>query len=331
MAHVKYWQAVNMTLREELERDESVCLFGEDVAYGGPFGASRNLADEFGPLRVRDTPISEAAIVGAALGAAMTGLRPVVEVMFFDFVTLAMDQLVNQAAKISYMSGGKFHAPMVIRTLCGAGRGTGPQHGQSLEGWLGHVPGLKVVWPSSPEDAKGLLKAAIRDDDPVVVVESLGLWGKRGEVPDGDYLVPIGQGATRRKGEDVTVVAWGSVVNRVLEAVDQLADEGIDAEVLDLRTLSPIDKELILSSLRRTGRLMVVHDAVAPFGTGAEVAAIAATAGFGALKAPVTRVTPPFAPVPFTPNLEQAYFPQVEDVKDAVRNLVNAKTLGRRT
>lgn len=255
----------------------------------------------------------------------MTGLRPVAEVMFFDFVTLAMDQLVNQAAKISYMSGGKFHAPMVIRTLCGAGRGTGPQHGQSLEVWLSHVPGLKVVWPATPEDAKGLLKAAIRDDDPVVVVESLGLWGQRGEVPDGDHVLPIGQGVTRREGEDATVVAWGSAVGRALEATEQLSEEGIEAEVLDLRTLSPLDEDLILSSLRRTGRLAVVHDAVAPFGAGAEVAAIAASAGFGALKAPVARVTPPFAPVPFTPNLEQAYFPQPDDVKDAVRDLVNSK------
>lgn len=211
------------------------------------------------------------------------------------------------------------------RTLSGAGRGTGPQHGQNLEGWLAHVPGLKVVWSSTPEDAKGLLKSAIRDDDPVVVVESLGLWGQRGEVPDEDRLVPIGLGAIRREGEDATVVAWGSTVRRALEAAEQLSEEGIEAEVLDLRTLSPIDEALILSSLRKTGRLVIVHDAVAPFGPGAEVATIAASAGFGSLKAPVTRVAPPFAPVPFTPNLEQAYFPQPEDVRAAVSNLVNAK------
>lgn len=312
-----------------MERDPSVCIVGEDVAYGGPFGATKDLEEQFGSLRVRNTPISEAGFVGAALGAAMTGMRPVVEVMFFDFVTLVMDQLVNQAAKISYMSGGKFQAPMVIRTLSGAGRGTGPQHGQNLEGWLGHVPGLKVVWSSTPEDAKGLLKSAIRDDDPVVVVESLGLWGQRGEVPDEDRLVPIGLGAIRREGEDATVVAWGSTVRRALEAAEQLSEEGIEAEVLDLRTLSPIDEALILSSLRKTGRLVIVHDAVAPFGPGAEVATIAASAGFGSLKAPVTRVAPPFAPVPLTPNLEQAYFPQYfpqpEDVRAAVSNLVNAK------
>lgn len=325
MAKLKYWQAVNAALREEMERDPSVCIVGEDVAYGGPFGATKDLEEQFGSLRVRNTPISEAGFVGAALGAAMTGMRPVVEVMFFDFVTLVMDQLVNQAAKISYMSGGKFQAPMVIRTLSGAGRGTGPQHGQNLEGWLAHVPGLKVVWSSTPEDAKGLLKSAIRDDDPVVVVESLGLWGQRGEVPDEDRLVPIGLGAIRREGEDATVVAWGSTVRRALEAAEQLSEEGIEAEVLDLRTLSPIDEALILSSLRKTGRLVIVHDAVAPFGPGAEVATIAASAGFGSLKAPVTRVAPPFAPVPFTPNLEQAYFPQPEDVRAAVSNLVNAK------
>ena len=322
VARLKYWQGINAALREELERDSSVCVIGEDVAYGGPFGATSDLEQEFGSLRVRDTPISEAAIVGTALGAAMTGLRPVVEVMFFDFVTLAMDQLVNQAAKISYMSAGKFHAPMVIRTLCGAGRGTGPQHGQSLEAWLSHVPGLKVVWPSTPEDAKGLLKAAIRDDDPVVVIESLKLWGTRGEVPEEDDIVPIGHSLVRRSGKDATIVAWGSAVRRALEAAEQLAEDGIEAEVLDLRTLSPIDEDSILSSLTRTGRLAIVQDAVAPLGVGAEVAAIAASAGYNVLKAPVARITPPFAPIPFTPNLEEAYFPQADDVKRSVHELV---------
>lgn len=322
MARVKYWQAVNTALREELERDSSVCVMGEDVAYGGPFGATRDLEKEFGPLRVRDTPISEAAIVGTALGSAMTGMRPVAEIMFFDFMTLAMDQIVNQAAKISYMSAGKFHAPMVIRTLCGAGRGTGPQHGQSLEAWLSHVPGLKVVWPSTPEDAKGLLKAAIRDDDPVVMIESLQLWGSRGEVPDGEHLVTIGQSAIRRSGKDATIVAWGSAVSRALEAAEALAEDGIDTEVLDLRSLNPIDEDSILASLQRTGRLAIVQDAVAPLGIGAEVSAIASSAGYDSLKAPVARVAPPFAPVPFTPNLEKTYFPQAENVKNAVHELL---------
>lgn len=323
MAQLKFWQAINHALRAEMARDPRVVIFGEDVGkIGGPFGASRGLLEAFGPQRVRDTPISEAAIVGVGLGAALNGLRPVAEVMFMDFVTLAMDQLVNQSAKMAYMSGGKMSVPLVVRTLCGAGRGTGPQHGQSLEAWLAHVPGLKVVWPSCPTDAKGLLQAAIRDDDPVVFVESLNLWNTREEVPDGDCALPIGKGVVRRAGRDVTVVAWGSAVPRALTAATDLARRGIEAEVLDLRSLSPLDEELVLGSLSRTGRLVVVHDAVAPFGPGAEIAALAASKGFAALKAPVVRVTAPFSPVPFAPELERVYFPQPEAIAGAVTALL---------
>jgi pyruvate/2-oxoglutarate/acetoin dehydrogenase E1 component len=323
MAQRKYWQAINEALASEMERDASVVVLGEDVgAPGGVYVATRGLQERFGAVRVRDTPISEGILVGLATGAAMTGLRPVIEIMFMDFMTLAADQLVNHAAKVASVSGGAFSAPMVVRTMCGAGRSTGPQHGQSLESWLAHVPGLKVVWPSNAADAKGLLTAAIRDDNPVVVVESLALWGTRCEVPDGDHVVPIGRAAVARAGGDVTLACWGAAVPRALEAADLLAADGIGAEVLDLRTISPLDTGALLESLGRTGRLVIVHDAVGPFGAGAEVAAVAAGEGFGALKAPVRRVTAPFAPVPFPGHLERGYFPQAQDVADAARGLL---------
>lgn len=323
MGTLKYWQAINSALAEEMERDPSVCIIGEDVAEpGGPFGATTKLLDKFGAWRVRDTPISEAAIVGAALGASMTGLRPVAEVMFMDFMTLAMDQVVNQAAKISYMSAGSYKAPMVVRTLAGAGRGTGPQHSQTFEAWLGNVPGLKVVWGSNPADAKGLLKAAIRDDSPVVVIESLSLWSMRGDVPDDpETIVPIGKAATVRSGKDVTIVSWGAAVHRALAAAEELAPD-VDAEVIDLRTISPVDEETVLDSVRRTGRLVIVHDSPAPYGGGAEIAALAVDKAFSDLKAPVRRITPPFAPTPFPPNLEEAFFPQAGDIVRAVNSLV---------
>src|SRR3954452_20494440 len=287
MAERKYWQAINDALHEEMERDPSVVVLGEDVARaGGVYVATKGLLEAYGPARVRDTPISEQILVGLATGAAMTGLRPVLEIMFMDFLTLASDQLVNHAAKVASISAGEFSAPLVIRTMCGAGRGTGPQHGQSFESWIAHVPGLKVVWPSNPADAKGLLLAAIRDPNPVVVVESLALWGRRGEVPDGDGAVPIGKASVVREGTDVTIVAWGAAVPRALDAAGSLADDdGVSAEVVDLRTLSPLDEDTLLASLAKTGRLIVVHDAVTAFGPGAEVAALAAGPGFGLLRA----------------------------------------------
>jgi pyruvate/2-oxoglutarate/acetoin dehydrogenase E1 component len=324
MPELKYWKAINEAISEEMDRDSRVVLVGEDVGKpGGTYVASKGLYDRFGSNRVRDTPISEAALVGLATGAAMTGLRPIVEIMFFDFLTLACDQLVNHAAKVSFVSGGEFHVPMVMRTICGAGKNTGPQHGQSLESWIGHVPGLKVVWPSNPADMKGLLKSAVRDANPVVVIESLALWSSRGEAPEGEHLVPLGKAAVPRAGEDVSLVSWGGAMPRTLAAAERLDSEhGISAEVVDLRSLSPIDEETILSSLAKTGRLVVVHDAVRPFGGGAEIAAIAAGEGFDLLRAPVRRVTAPFAPVPFPPQLEDAYFPQVGDVVRAVREVV---------
>jgi len=324
MPQIKYWKAINEAIAEEMERDDRVVLFGEDVGKsGGTYVATKGLYDRFGGNRVRDTPISEGTLVGLATGAAMTGLRPIVEIMFFDFLTLASDQLVNHAAKVASVSGGEFQVPMVMRTMCGAGKNTGPQHGQSLETWVAHIPGLKVVWPSNPSDMKGLLKAAVRDPNPVVVIESLALWASRSDVPEGDHLVEIGQAAVACEGDDVTIVSWGGAMPRTLRAADALAaDHGISAEVVDLCTLSPLDEETILASLAKTGRLVIVHDAVRPYGGGAEVAALAAGEGFGTLKAPVRRVTAPFAHVPFPPQLEQAYYPQVEDIIDAARATV---------
>ena len=324
MPQLKYWKAINDAIAEEMERDDRVVLIGEDVGKpGGTYIATKGLYDRFGANRVRDTPISEATLIGLGTGAAMTGLRPIVEIMFFDFLTLASDQLVNHAAKVSSVSGGEFQVPMVMRTMCGAGKNTGPQHGQSLETWVAHIPGLKVVWPSNPADMKGLLKAAVRDPNPVVVIESLALWGTKGEVPEGDHVVPIGLAAVAREGDDVTVVSWGGAVPRVLAAAEALATgHGISTEVVDLRTLSPLDEATILASLAKTGRLVIVHDAVRPYGGGAEIAALAAGEGFESLKAPVRRVTAPFAHVPFSPELEKAYYPQVQDVVDAVRATV---------
>lgn len=328
MSTVKYWQAVNTALREELAHDELVHVFGEDVgAPGGPFGATKGLQAEFGEWRVRDTPISEAAIAGMAVGAAMSGLRPVAEIMYFDFMTLAMDALVNQAAKMSYMSAGSYAVPLTVRTLCGAQRGSGPQHSQSLESWLVAVPGLKVVWGGTPADAKGLLKSAIRDDDPVVVIESMSLWGTRGEVPDDpEHLVPIGQALVRRAGSDATLVCWGGTVPRAMAAAEALEAEGVDVEVLDLRTLSPLDKPRLLDSLDRTGHLVVVQDATGPCSVGAEVVRIAATEGFASMRGPAAVVHPPFAPVPFPPGLEGEYYSGADDVVATVRQIIGKET-----
>lgn len=313
MSTTKYWQAINRALHEEMGRDERVLVIGEDVAGpGGPFAATKGLLDAFGPHRVRDTPISEAAIVGTALGAAMAGYRPVVEVMFLDFVTVAMDQVVNQAAKVSYMSAGGFSAPMVIRSICASGRRTGPQHSQSLEAWLAHVPGLKVVWGSTPADAYGLLKSAIRDDGPVYVIESLANWSMRGEVPDEEAVVPIGEAVVRREGTDLTLVTWGGAASRVQAALDLVPD--ISVELIDLRTISPWDRNTVLSSVERTGRLLVVHDAVVDFGVGAEIAAVVGDACFDSLKAPVKRLGAPYAPSPFAPHLEEVYLPHPEAI-----------------
>jgi pyruvate dehydrogenase E1 component beta subunit len=324
MKDLKFWQAINEAMHEEFERDELVTLAGEDAAMpGGAFSASRGLLDRFGEKRVRDTPISEAAIAGLGVGAAVNGLRPIVEIMFMDFLTLALDQIVNQAAKQSFMSAGRLRVPLTIRTMCGAGRNAGPQHSQSLEAWLGHVPGLKVVWPSTPGDAKALLKAAIRDDNPVVVIESLTLWTTRGPVGDADALIEIGKAEIKRQGRDVTLVCVGSMVLRALAAAEELSAEGIEVEVLDLRTVSPLDRETILVSVARTHRLAIAHDAVKPFGFGAEVAAIVAEEALNELDAPIRRIAAPWAPVGTAPAQEAAYYPDTAQIKAVIRSMLS--------
>lgn len=320
MAEMRYLRAINQALADAMAADPNVILFGEDVGdAGGSFGASRGLRDRFGPERVLDTPISEAALAGAAVGAALSGLRPVAEIMFMDFTTLVMDALVNQAAKARFMFGGQRSVPMVLRTPHGGGLGAGPQHSQCLEAWFAHVPGLKVVCPSDPASAYGLLRAAIDDPDPVVFVEHKALYAMKGEVPDDPPIIPLGKAAILREGRDATIVAYGAAVHTALAAAKQLAEEGIEAEIVDLRSIQPWDEATVLASLSRTHRLVVVHEAVEAFGVGAEIVARMADIGFDELDGPILRVAAPFMPVPFSKGLETAYLPTPERIAAAVR------------
>lgn len=316
---MKFWQGVNQALVEEMDRDERTFLIGEDVArVGGPYGITRGLLDRYGPSRVRDTPISESLLAGLGTGAAAVGLRPIVEIMFFDFAMLAMDQIVNQAAKYRYFTGHSL--PLTIRTMCGAGGPNGAQHSQNFEAWFCAVPGLKVVMPSNAADAKGLLKSSIRDQDPTLFIETQGLLTARHEVPlEEDYLVPLGAAAIPREGGDVTVVAIGRMVDRALEAAEQLAAEGISVEVLDPRTLAPLDRPAIVESIRKTGRLVVAQDATSPFSFAAEVCALAAESCLSELKTEPVRVTAPFINVPTPMPLAEARAPGVEDIASALR------------
>lgn len=323
MPEARYVRAITEALAEEMSRDERVILLGEDVgAPGGTFGATRGLYQEFGKNRVRDTPISETAIVGAAIGAAVNGLRPVAEVMFMDFIATCWDQVVNQMAKMRYMFGGQVRLPLVIRTHVGAGLNAGPQHSGSLEAWAVHVPGLKVVMPSTPADAKGLLKSAIRDDNPVIFIENKTLYAMKGEVPAGEHLVSIGRADVKGEGRDVTLVALSRMVHESLKAAELLAKEGVSVEVLDPRTLSPLDREAVLASVKKTGRLVIAHEAWGPCGVGAEIAAVVAEEGFPSLRAPIRRVTPPFTPVPFSPPMEKFWLPDAERIARAVREVM---------
>ena len=315
---VRFIDAISLVLRREMERDDDVLIFGEDVSYGGPFGATAGLSQSFGPTRVIDTPISEGAVMGLAVGAALSGHRPVVEVMFADFVTLAMDQLVNHAAKFRYMTDGQLSVPMTIRVQGGVGGSYGAQHSQSLESWFLNVPGLKVVAPSSVKDAAGLLAAAIRDDDPVVYLEHRGLYWTKGLVDLDDAPTPIGSAAVARSGSDVTVVAVSRMVDVAVLASQKLALDGIEVEVLDLRSVSPIDWATIDESVRRTRRLVVVHEAVVTGGLGAELVAGVYATAFEALISPAVRVGAPLTPVPASPFLERLYTPDAEDVIAAV-------------
>ena len=299
--------AINATLARAMRADERVIVLGEDVAEGGPYTATAGLADEFGRERVLNTPISEGAVCGVAIGAAQAGLRPVVEIMYIDFLTLALDQLVNQAAKAHFMSGGQLSVPLVLRTQGGAGSRAGAQHSQSLEAWLAHVPGLKVVMPSCAADAAGLLQSAIADPNPVVLVENKSLYFRRELVPELPEPVALGSAAIVRPGRDLTIIATSRMVGESLQAAHRLAADGIEAEVIDPRTLVPLDEHTIASSVRRTGRAVVAHEAVTVGGFGAELAARVAELAFDCLEAPIGRVGAPFTPVPVSPPLEDAY------------------------
>ena len=322
MPELTFAQAVNQALAEELRRDDTVFVIGEDVAEAGtPFKVLAGLVDEFGPERVLDSPISEPGITGLGVGAAVTGMRPVVDIMFGDFLTLVMDQLANQAAKTHYMSGGKLKVPLTLRTTMGATRRSAAQHSQSLHAWVAHVPGLKVVLPSTPADAKGLLKTAIRDDNPVVFIEDKMDYAVKGEVPDGEYTIPFGVADVKREGEDVTIVATSSMVRVALAAAEQLETEGISAEVIDPRTLVPLDRDALIASAEKTGRAIVVDEGHQSYGASAELAAVIAERAFYSLDAPVRRLGAMDVPVPFSPPLEDETVPTPETVAVAARQL----------
>ena len=322
MAIKTYLQALNEALRQEMERDPEVFILGEDVGrFGGCFGVTQGLFEAFGESRVKDTPITESAIVGAATGAAAMGMRPVCEIMFVDFIGVALDQLYNQAAKMRFMFGGKAKIPMVLRAPQGAGIGAAAQHSQSLEAWFAHVPGLKVVMPSTAYDAKGLLIAAIRDDNPVVFLEHKLLYGIEGEVPDEPYTVELGKAKVQREGQDVTIVATAAMVHNALEAAEKLAGDGIAAEVIDPRSLTPLDIDTIVESVKKTHGLLIVHEAVKKGGVGGEIAAQVAEQAFDYLDAPIVRIGAPFTPVPFSPPLEKAFIPDGDAIVKAVRQM----------
>lgn len=322
MAAFRYIDGIRQALLEEMSRDDTIRVMGEDVTLGGPFGATKGLVEKFGDSRIINTPISEATIVGMAVGAAITGLRPVLEIMFIDFITLGMDQLVNHAAKLHYMSGGQLEVPLTIRATGGVGGGYGAHHSQSLEAWFTHVPGLKVVAPYTPSDAKGLLKASIRDNNPVLFLEHRGLYWSRGEELPVDEIIPLGQAVIRRPGKHITLLAVSKMVGVALKAAEKLAAESIEAEVIDPRTLAPLDLDTIVSSVRRTGHLVIVHEAVETGGVGAEIASQVQEAAFNELAAPVLRVGAPFAPVPASIVLEKAFVPGEEQVIEAVRRSI---------
>ena len=320
---ITYLEAVREAMTQEMRRDPEVFLIGEDVGvYGGAFGLSAGMLAEFGPERIRDTPISEAAIAGAATGAAMMGMRPIMEVMFMDFLTISMNQLVNQAAKMHFMFGGKASIPMVVRAPSGSGTGAAAQHSQSLEAWFINVPGIKVVAPSTPYDAKGLLIAAIRDNNPVLFMEHKLLYRTKGPVPEELFSVPLQQAEIKREGRDLTIIAYSIMVPRALQAAEQLAAEGIDAEILDPRTLKPLDMETIVRSVSKTGRVLIVHEAPLTGGFGGELAAmIAGSSAFDFLDAPIRRLAGRDVPIPYNRILERAAVPQIEDIVSAAKAL----------
>ena len=324
MREITFSEALREAMAEEMSRDPSVFIMGEDVGlFGGVFGVTGGLYGEFGEERVRDTPISEQAIVGAGLGAALVGMRPIVEIMFSDFVTVAMDQVVNQAAKARYMSGGKANVPLIMRIVNGAPGSAAAQHSQSPEAWFMNVPGLKIAIPATAYDAKGLLKSAIRGEDPVLFFEHKMLYAEKGDVPEEDYTIPFGQAATRREGSDATIIAIGGVLPTVMEAADKLAADGISADVIDPRTLVPLDTDALVESVKKTNRAIIVHEAHRRAGPGAEIAAMLAEEAIGYLDAPIVRVATKNVPFPYHPDLEKYILPGVDDVVEAVEGVVN--------
>lgn len=316
---ISFSEATREAMIEEMELDQTVFLMGEDIAkQGGIFGQFKDLPQRFGLERVRDTPISEAVLVSSALGAALTGARPVIDIHFSDFLTCSMDEMINQIAKARYMFGGQAEVPLVIRAPEGAIRSAAAQHSQSLEAWFVHTPGWRVVSPSNPADAKGLLKSAIRSNDPVLYLEHKAMYTHKGPVPEGEHLVPIGKCSVARRGSDISILSWSLSLSKSLVASETLAERGVDAEVIDIRTLSPLDMEPILDSVRKTHRAVIVHEAVHTCGLGAEIAARVGYELFSSLEAPIERVANPDVPIPFSPSLEKAAIPQVEDVVAAV-------------
>lgn len=321
---LSYAEAIREAMDIALSNDQSVILMGEDIGvYGGAFQVTGDLVHRYGTDRVMDTPISELGAAGVAIGAALTGLKPIFEFQFSDFATLAMEQIVNQAAKMRYMLGGAVSVPVVMRFPAGSGTGAAAQHSQSLEAWLGHVPGLKVVQPSTPADAKGLLLAALEDPDPVMIFEHKILYKMKGEVPSGHYTTPIGKAAIRREGKDVTIVATSLMVHKALDAAKTLARDGINAEIIDLRTVRPMDQDTVLASVRKTGRLLCVHEGVKTLGVGAEISAMVAESdAFDFLDAPIVRLGGAECPIPYNPELEKAVVPQTPDILEVTRKLV---------
>ena len=324
MREITYAEAVREAMSEEMRRDPEVFFMGEDIGvYRGAFGVSGGMLEEFGPLRVMDTPISENGFVGAAVGAAITGGRPIVELMFSDFMATCFDHILNQAPKMRYMFGGKVKVPMVIRAASGGGTGAAAQHSQSLEAIFAHIPGLKVVIPSTPYDAKGLLKTAIRDDNPVIFLEQKRLYQTRGEVPEEEYTIPLGVADIKRPGTDCTLITYGRMVQFSLEAAELLAQAGLSVEVIDIRSLLPLDTQTLIASVKKTGRCVIVHEAVQFGGFGGELlSTIAESEAFYALKAPIKRLGALSAPIPFSPELERNYFPTTEGIIAAVRGTI---------
>lgn len=322
MKTMTYMEAIREAIRIKMTEDENVLIFGEDVgAFGGCFGLTAGLFDEFGKKRVRDTPISEGAIIGCAIGSAATGLRPIAEIMMGDFVTVAMDMLVNQAAKLRYMSGGKISLPMVVRLPGGGGMSAAAQHSQSLEAWLTHVPGLKVVYPSTPADAAGLMLTAIEDDNPVAFMEHKGIYGLKGEVPDDIKPIPFGVADVKKEGKDITIIATGKMVHEALKAAIQLSKEGIEAEVVDPRTLFPLDKETIFNSIKKTTKVLVVTEEVKRGGYGGEISAMISEEIFDYLDAPIVRIGALNTPIAFSPCLENFILPNSNDIVNGAKKL----------